>query len=656
MLLEEDIETLLARHNAKDLLRFITCGNVDDGKSTLIGRLLLESGAVYDDQIQALQAESNKRGTTDGRIDTALLLDGLEDERQQGITIDVAYRYFSAKNRKFIIADTPGHEQFTRNMATGASTAQLAILLIDATKGISTQTRRHAFIVSLLGIRQVVLAVNKMDLVDFDQNVFQQITCEFDSFAANLPNMQVGSIPLSALDGDNVTQHSARTPWYCGPTLLEQLCTADVGHEEKEAAFRFPVQWVNRPHANFRGFCGTIAAGSVRVGDELMSLPSGTRARVKSIETMDGQLSEAEANESITISLDREIDVSRGDMLVTPAEPPEVLTRSSAILIWMSAQPLVLDRQYWLKHAARRTTCEVKSINYRTDINTLQRLSATTLRLNEIGCCQCHTTDPLMIEPYSRNREIGSFILVDRITHETVAAGMFVKSSDSTASAGHWDELSSTTPPKRATTLVNAEVRSQRLQQRPVTILITGLSSSGKTSVAMELEKLLFERGKTCIMLDGQSLRLGISRDLAFSAEERSENLRRAAEIAKLVNDAGQICIAAFVAPMAWARGKVKQLIGPEQFFHVHLETSIETCRARDLSGQYVAADKGEIHSFPGVTFPYEQPRDADMTANTEYQTAAEIAQAIMLAIEPRWLHAITNLIPPASMGTATAE
>jgi bifunctional enzyme CysN/CysC len=628
----------LQEHNAKDLLRFITCGNVDDGKSTLIGRLLLEAGAIYEDQIVALQAESSKHGTTGDRIDTALLLDGLEDERQQGITIDVAYRYFTTATRKFIIADSPGHEQFTRNMATGASTAELAILLIDATKGISVQTRRHAYIVSLLGIKQVVLAINKMDLVDYSQAVFQQIVSDFDRFAVGLPNLTTYPIPLSALEGDNVVQATERMPWYAGRTLLEHLNAVDVGEELQQAALRFPIQWVNRPDATFRGFSGTIASGTLQVGDDIAALPEGQRARIKSIVTMDGPLQQAKVHDSITVTLDREIDLTRGDMLVRPGDEPQIVRGGQATVVWMSEQPLVPGKRYWLKHTTRRTPCEIETLHYRTDVNTLERVPATVLKLNEIGRCQVRTTEPIMIDPYSRNRQTGAFIIVDRITHETVGAGMFLDPSSTPDTPGHWDEAAFATPPQRRTTLILREDRQVRYRQQPLTVLITGLSSSGKTSVAMSLEKILFERGNICVVLDGQGLRMGISRDLAFSAEERSENLRRAAEIARLLNDAGQICLAAFVAPSAWVRNKARELIGGERFFHVHLSTSVDVCRQRDITGQYQAADRGEIANFPGVTFEYEIPVNADLVFDTDSLSAEQIAIQIFAAIHARWL------------------
>jgi bifunctional enzyme CysN/CysC len=619
----------IAKHNAKDLLRFITCGNVDDGKSTLIGRLLLEAGAIYDDQIEALQSESVKHGTVSDRIDTALLLDGLEDERQQGITIDVAYRYFTTPTRKFIIADTPGHEQFTRNMATGASTADLAIILIDATQGVSTQTRRHAYIASLLGIQQFILAVNKMDLLEFEQAAFEQIRDEFAAFAAELKLPTVWAIPLSALDGDNVVTASERTPWYNGLTLLEQLNAAPVQDNSKSVGLRFPIQWVNRPHASFRGFSGTVASGTLNLGDKVTILPSGKTSRIERIVTMDGDLNHASASDSVTVTLTDEIDVTRGDMLVAGDGEPQISSRVDATILWMSETPLVPDKQYWLKHSTRRTSCEIQSIRYGVDVNSLQRSRVSSLALNSIGCCQLRLHDPIVFDSYHQNRTTGSFILVDRITHETVAAGMLIDREKDLATSGHWDETSTLLSPQAAGSLISAEARLQRYGREPKTILVTGLSGSGKTSVALELEKRLFDSGATAIVLDGQTMRMGISRDLGFTAEERSENLRRAAEVARLINDSGQICIAAFVAPSKWVREKARELIGADRFLHVHLSTPVEVCRRRDITGQYQAADRGEITSFPGVTFDYELPTGADMTFDTGELSIQEVVDAI---------------------------
>lgn len=636
MSVAQDVYSQLAVHNSKDLLRFITCGNVDDGKSTLIGRLLLEAGAIYDDQIAALQNDSSKYGTTGGRIDTALLLDGLEDERQQGITIDVAYRYFTTQRRKFILADSPGHEQFTRNMATAASNADVAIVLIDVTKGVSVQTRRHAYIATLLGVKQIVLAVNKMDLVQYQSDVFQRIVDEFRQFATALGRVDAYAIPLSALEGDNVTVLSGNMPWYQGETLLGYLDHVRIEDRLSQASLRFPIQRVSRPDANFRGFSGTICSGQLQCGDEVVVLPARSKAKIKSIVTMDGELNRAEAHDAITVTLDRELNLARGDMLVPGDAEPRITTELQATIVWMSEQPLVIEKRYWLKHTTRKTPCEIKMLHHRTDVNSLARLSAPVLRLNEIGFCTLRTTEPVVCDDYQTNRTTGSFILVDRITHETVAAGLIASSAEENQ-PGYWSSASALTHAKRQQSLVRMEDREARYGQRPGTILITGLSSSGKTTVALQLEKKLFEAGKIVVVLDGQWLRMGISRDLAFSAEERSENLRRGAEIAKMLNDSGQICIAAFVAPSAWVRQKTHELIGRDRFLHIHLSTHVEVCRQRDSTGQYQAADRGEIQNFPGVTYSYEAPNDADLYFDTSLQSPEAIAEEVYQRLVTKW-------------------
>ena len=595
----------------KDLLRFITCGSVDDGKSTLIGRLLLDAGAIYDDQVAALQTDSQRHGTNGTEIDTALLLDGLEDERQQGITIDVAYRYFATDKRKFIIADTPGHEQFTRNMATGASTADLAIILVDATKGVLTQTKRHAFIVSLLGIRHVILAVNKMDLVDFDRSTFETICDEFREFAQRLDIPDIRFVPLSALGGDNVVQPSSNTLWYADGSLLHLLESVYIGGDQNLTDFRFPVQYVNRPDAEFRGFSGTLASGSVRPGDAVVVLPSKQRSTVSRIVTMDGDREVASAGDSVTLTLVDEIDITRGDMLVRPGNVPQVSRDPEAMLVWMSEQPLAPSRQYWMKTCAGRTTCEVDPIRYQVDVNTLRRQPANSLRLNEVGRCRIKSHDPICFDSYARNRHTGSFILVDRITHETVAAGMFLDRRLEEHQAGEHNEIAGLKlQPVRSQ--IGADERHQRFQLHPITILITGLSGAGKSTLAALLERKLFDLGHAGLVLDGENMRLGLSRDLGFSAEESGENLRRAGEVAKLINDSGLFCIAAFVAPQKSMREKFRSVVGAENLLHVHLSTAVDLCRQRDRTGRYEAADRGDIPLFPGVSATYETPERAD--------------------------------------------
>jgi len=504
---------LLAEHSHKELLRFITCGSVDDGKSTLIGRLLLEAGAVYDDQIAALQSESRKHGTNGQELDCALLLDGLEDERQQGITIDVAYRYFTTAKRKFIIADTPGHEQFTRNMATGASAANLALILVDASKGLLTQTKRHAFIVSLLGINHVVLAVNKMDLVGYKQAVFERICSEFRGFASKLEIPDIRFVPLSALRGDNITVPSSNMLWYTNGSLLQLLETIYVGGDANRRELRFPIQWVNRPNANFRGFSGSIASGTLRVNDEVVVLPSNKKTRITRIVTRDGDLPEAGSSQPVTVTLSDQIDVSRGDMLARPGNRPYVSREAEAMIVWMSEQALVPGKQYWVKHTTRRTAGEISDVRYVVDVNSLHRSQAATLKLNEVGRCRVLFRESLMIDPYRRNRETGSFIVVDRITHDTVAAGMFLDADGETGGKEHWDQQPASARLERAVSLISDQERAARYQHPPLTVLVTGLSGAGKTTLALGLEKQLFATGKKCVLLDGQNMRFGISRD-----------------------------------------------------------------------------------------------------------------------------------------------
>ena len=624
------VGNILAEHANKELLRFITCGSVDDGKSTLIGRLLLDAGAIYDDHIAALKKDSERHGTTDAEIDPALLLDGLEDERQQGITIDVAYRYFTTAKRKFIIADTPGHEQFTRNMATGASTADLAVILVDASKGLVTQTKRHAFIASLLGIKHVVLAVNKMDLVGYDHSVFETICSDFRRFLAKLDIPDIRFVPLSALRGDNVTRPSANTPWYEDGSLMHVLDNIYIRADSNLQDLRFPVQWVNRPDSSFRGFSGRIESGTMRVGDEIMVLPSKKISRIRRIVARDGDLVEAAATQSITVTLNDEIDIARGDMIVRPGNRPHVCRDADAMLVWMSEEPMVPGKSYWVKHTTRRTSGEVQFVRYTFDVNTLHRFQATTLKLNEIGRCRISFRDHVMFDAYRRNRVTGSFIVVDRISHETVAAGMFLDPSYTSQSGEHWDDQPAGLRLQCAVSRISGEQRARHYGHRPLTLLITGLSGCGKTTLALDLEQRLFDAGKKCVVLDGQNMRFGISRDLGFSSEERSENLRRAAEIAKTLNDAGLICIAAFVAPHDDVRQRMRDLIGIDRFLHVHLSAPIDVCRQRDTTGRYAAADNGEIDSFPGVTSAYEVPTNADLEISTHNLLPQQAASAVL--------------------------
>ncbi|MCO6458309.1 MAG: sulfate adenylyltransferase subunit CysN [Pirellulaceae bacterium] len=616
-LIATDINAYLAQHERKELLRFLTCGSVDDGKSTLIGRLLYDSKMIYEDQLAAIERDSVTHGTTGGGFDPALLTDGLRAEREQGITIDVAYRYFSTTHRKFIIADTPGHEQYTRNMATGASTADLAIILIDARHGVLTQTRRHTFIASLLGIRHVLVAINKMDLVGFSQEVYERIREDYKQFASRLDLPDLHFIPISALRGDNVVEPSASMPWYQGSTLMHFLETVYIGSDRNLEDFRFPVQYVNRPHLDFRGFCGTLASGIVRQGDEVMALPSRKTSRVKSILTYDGSLQEAFAPQSVTITLDDEIDVSRGDMLVRPGNVPRLEERFDAMIVWMAEQPLVPGKAYLFKHTSKLVTGAISTLRYRVDVNTLHRQETDTLRLNEIARCAVTLSQPIAFDGYRRNRGTGAFIVIDRITNGTVGAGMILDRVTAEQRHDHWDAEPRVSGEHAESSLVTAQQRAVRFGQRPVTLLLTGLTGAGKTTIAYALERRLFDMGRAAAVLDGVALRQGISRDLGFSNEDRSENLRRGAEVARLMNEAGLICIASFVAPDAPVRERAREVIGPDRFLLVHLAAPIDVCRQRHDGDHYQRADAGEIANFPGVSAAYDQPADADLVLPT---------------------------------------
>jgi bifunctional enzyme CysN/CysC len=625
-----DIQAYLAQHERKELLRFLTCGNVDDGKSTLIGRLLHDTKGIYEDQLAAVERDSKVHGTQGGAIDLALLVDGLKSEREQGITIDVAYRYFSTSRRKYIIADTPGHEQYTRNMATGASTADLAVILIDARKGVTTQTRRHAFITSLLGIRLCVVAVNKMDLVDYAEPRFEAIRREVLEFAAELPERTHWFIPLSALGGDNVVARSERMPWYDGAPLLELLDTIPVDADRNLVNFRFPVQVVSRPSADFRGYAGTIASGAVRVGDEVVALPSGRASKVARIVAFEGDLPEAFAPMSVTLTLEDEIDASRGDLFCPPEDRPLVSSRVEAMLVWMDARPMVPGREYLVKHGTHETFGVFSRILHRVDVNTLARADAPSLALNEIGRVELRTSRPLLFDPYRKNRGTGAFIVIDRVTNGTVGAGMIAESG-----LGHWDDR----PPERLTatpSAVTPEEREARFGQRPATVLITGLAGAGKTAVAREVERRLFDRGRAAVVIDGQAMRLGMNRDLGFSAADRSENLRRSMEVARFLNDAGLVCVASLVAPEAEGRRRSRELVGADRFLLVYLSATMEVCRRPERSRLYEDAEAGRVSDVPGLTFPYEVPDDADLTLPSDELSAAECADRIVLELERR--------------------
>ncbi len=624
-LIAKDIHAYLAEHERKELLRFITCGSVDDGKSTLIGRLLYDSKMIYEDTLAKIEKDSVVHGTTGGGFDPALLTDGLKAEREQGITIDVAYRYFSTAKRKFIIADTPGHVQYTRNMATGASTADLAIILIDARHGVLEQTRRHSFIVSLLGIRHILVAINKMDLVNYDEAVFDRIRADYRDFATRLDIPDLHFIPLAALHGDNVVDPSSHMPWYQGQTLMSFLETVYIGSDRNLEDFRFPVQFVIRPHLNFRGFAGTIASGIIRTGEDVMILPSRKTTSVKSITTFDGEIEEAFAPQSIVITLRDEVDVSRGDMIVRPGNLPKVQHELEAMMVWMHDQPLVPGKQYLFKQTTQTAPGMVANLRYRVDVNTLHRVQAPALKLNEIGRCKISLSQPLVFDGYRRNRATGAFIVIDRITNATVGAGMILDRETSERRADFWDAAPVSPTLVGQTSQVTPAEREARYGQRAATVLLTGLPGSGKSSMAYALERFLFESGRSVSVIDGQNFRLGLSRDLGFGDEARSENVRRAAEVAKLINGAGLICIVALVAPSEDARRRAAELVGADRFFVVHLFRSPDAGTAADSAGE---VSGGPIH--------FEPPAAADLALDTATTSIDDCVARIVSILEAR--------------------
>jgi bifunctional enzyme CysN/CysC len=620
-------------------LRFITCGSVDDGKSTLIGRLLFDSKILYEDELAKIEADSKTQGAVGGKFDPALATDGLKEEREQGITIDVAYRYFSTAKRKFIIADTPGHEQYTRNMATGASSADLAVILIDARHGVMTQTKRHSFIVSLLGIRHVIIAINKMDLVDFDEATYDRICGDYSTFSQRLDLPDLHFIPLSALNGDNVVDRSENMPWYNGSTLMNWLESVYIGSDRNLVDFRMPVQWVNRPNLDFRGFCGTIASGIIRKGDEVMVMPSKKTTHVKEIVTQNGNLDEAYAPLAVTLTFEDEVDASRGDMIVKPGNVPTTSDTVDAMLVWMAEEPMVPGKTYMVKHSAQLITGTIESLRYRIDVNTLRSSPSPQLNLNEIGRCQLSLNELICFDSYKKNRSTGALILIDRITNATVAAAMILDRSASGKKPAAWEEeIAVEEDAQQAGDLseVTREELEARYGQKPVTVLLTGLTSSGKTTVAKAIERKLFDTGRAVTVLDGQQVRRGLSKDLGFTFEERSENLRRSAYLANILNDAGIICIAAFVAPNATVRDKVAGVIGTNRFLTVHVDAPIELCRERDSRGQYAAADAGKLTDFSGVTAPYEVPESPDAVLKTGEQSVDECANTVIKLLASR--------------------
>ena len=622
-LIAVDIEAYLAEHERKDLLRLLTCGSVDDGKSTLIGRLLHDSKMIYEDHLADLEADSSIMGSAGGQVDLALLMDGLKAEREQGITIDVAYRYFSTARRKFIIADTPGHEQYTRNMVTGASTCQLAVILIDARLGVLAQTRRHSYIASLLGIRNVVVAVNKMDLVDWSEERFDEICAGYRDFSRGLDLDDPYFLPMSALLGDNVVDAGDNLGWFDGPPLMEHLETVDVEAGVDLERLRLPVQMVVRPDLGFRGFAGTVASGVLRPGDEVVAMPSGLRSSVERIVTFDGDLEVAGPGRAVTVTLADEIDISRGDLLVGVDQAPGRAHEVDAMLVWMSTEELEPGRRYLLQSANGTSSASVSSIRHRVDVDTLNEQQAVSLGLNDIARCAISSDRELLFDPYASNRQTGSFVLVDRLSNATVAAGMIIGASSA------WDRQPDASLHRQASSISGAE-RSARFGQQPCTVLLTGLTAAGKSTIATALERRLFDRGRTTIRLDGENVRLGISRDLGFSSQERSENLRRVAEVARLVNNQGLIAIAALVAPKQEVRARARELVGGDRFVEVFVDTPLEVCRERDENGMYEAADRGEIPQFPGVSATYDRPTDMDLRVDTLVQDVDECVDAIM--------------------------
>jgi len=612
------IAAYLAQHETKGLLRFITCGSVDDGKSTLIGRLLYESRALFDDQLAALASDSRRHGTQGEAIDYALLLDGLSAEREQGITIDVAYRFFSTDKRKFIVADCPGHEQYTRNMATGASTADVAVVLVDARKGLLPQTRRHSYIASLLGIRHVLLAVNKMDLVDFDRGVFDEIEAGYRELASTLGIEHVQAIPLSALEGDNLMARSTRTPWYGGPSVLEYLETVDVSRAAQDVGFRLPVQWVNRPNQDFRGFAGTVAAGQIRQGDEIVALPSGRRSHVARIVTADGDLDIAREGQAITLTLRDELDVSRGDVIAEAHRPAQVADQFAAQVLWMGEQPLLPGRPYWLKIGTRTVSASVTEIKHKTDVNTQEPLAAKHLELNEVGFCNLYLDQPVPFEAYADNRTLGGFILIDRQTNATVAAGT-MQFALRRAGNIHWQHLD-----------VDKAARARIKGQQPRVLWFTGLSGSGKSTIANLVDKRLHALGYHTFILDGDNVRHGLNKDLGFTDEDRVENIRRVAEVAKLMSDAGLIVLVSFISPFRAERRMARELFAPGEFVEVFVDTPLAVAEKRDVKGLYAKARAGQLRNFTGIDSPYEVPEAAELSLDTVSDDAERSAQRVI--------------------------
>ena len=623
-LIAEDIDAYLQQHQNKGLLRFITCGSVDDGKSTLIGRLLYDSKMIFEDQLASLEADSKKVGTQGQELDFALLVDGLAAEREQGITIDVAYRFFATEKRKFIVADTPGHEQYTRNMVTGASTADLAVILVDARKGVLVQTRRHSYLAHLIGIRHLVLAVNKMDLVDYDRAKFDEIVADYRAFAESIGIERFTAIPISGFKGDNITAApSDATPWYEGPSLVDHLETIEIANTAAQArAFRMPVQWVNRPNLDFRGFSGLIAGGAVKPGDAVRVVPSGKISTVKSISTFDGDLDEAVAGQSVTLTLADEIDCSRGAVIAAADSPPEASDQFEATVVWMDDEALKPGRGYWMKLGTQTVTATVQEPKYEINVNTMEHLAAKTLGLNAIGVAEVHTEKPVVFEPYGESRALGGFILIDKMTNATVGAGM-LHFSLRRAQNVHWQPLT-----------VSREEHASLKNQKPRVLWFTGLSGSGKSTIANAVEQKLNLMNRHTFLLDGDNVRHGLNKDLGFTEADRIENIRRVGEVARLMTDAGLIVLTAFISPFRAERRMVREMIG-EEFVEIFVDTPLDVAEARDVKGLYKKARSGQLKNFTGIDSPYEEPETAEIRVNTVEMTVDEAADYIVSRILP---------------------
>ncbi|MCB9710132.1 MAG: sulfate adenylyltransferase subunit CysN [Nitrospirales bacterium] len=622
----QDIAAYLKTQEEKTLLRFITCGSVDDGKSTLIGRLLWDSKLIFEDQLATLQADSKRVGTQGGDIDYALLVDGLQAEREQGITIDVAYRFFSTDKRKFIVADTPGHEQYTRNMATGASTASLAIVMVDARKGVLTQTMRHSYLVSLLGITHVILAINKMDLVEYSQATYSTIKTSYEQFATNLNFQEVVCIPVSALRGDNIFHRSPHTDWFHGPTIMGHLETVDIQSDVSQKPFRMPVQWVNRPNLDFRGFSGTIASGQVRPGDIIVAPSSGKTSQVTRIVTYDGDLDSAETGQSVTLLLQDEIDISRGELLSAAQARPTTADQFEATIIWMHDGPLLPGRKYLLKAGTRTIPAQISELKYKVNVNTLEHLASKTLKLNEVGICNISLDHPISFDPYRDNRQTGAFILIDHYTNATIAAGVIdfaLRRADNI----HWQSVE-----------IHKDARATLKGQKPFILWFTGLSGAGKSTVANMVEKKLHSLGRHTYLLDGDNVRHGLNRDLGFTDVDRVENIRRVAETAKLMVDAGLIVLVSFISPFRSEREMARMLVDEGEFLEVFIDTPLEICELRDVKGLYKKARAGQLKNFTGIDSPYERPDDAEITIEGATQTAEQATLTIVKALETQGL------------------